>query len=83
MMPTIRSTSIKKIISIIAITLLLTWMMMTMLVFSASPTTNPARMTLSSLMNRKRKALFLQFAQGELNKTTPSQQMDFCWLAKQ
>ena len=84
MMPmSIRSTSMKKITPIIAMTLLLTLVTMTMLVFSASPTTIPARMTLSSPMNRKRKRLFLQFSQGELNKTTPSQQKDFCWIAKQ
>ena len=73
----------KKITSIIATMLLLTWMMMTMVVFSPSPTTIPARMTPSSLMNRKIKALYLQFTQGKLNKTMSSQQKDFCWLEKQ
>ena len=51
----IRSTS-KKTISIIAMTLVLS--LMKMLVFSASPTTIPARKMTPSLMTRKRKGLF-------------------------
>ena len=78
-----RSTLINKITSIIAATLSLTRMMVTMLIFSAMSTTIPARMASTSLMNRKRKALYLQLTEGELNKITLSQQKDFCWLAKQ
>ena len=58
-------------------------MMMKMLVISASPMTILARMMTPLLMNRKRKGLFLQFSQGELSKTMPSQQKDSCWLVKQ
>ena len=83
MMPmSIRSTSKKTVISILAMTLLLSQMMMTMLVSSVSPMTIPARMMTPSLTNRKRKERFLQFAQGELNKTMSRQQKDFCWLEK-
>ena len=48
------STSKKKIISIIVMTLLLSQMMMNMLVYSASPTPIPARMMIPTLINRKR-----------------------------
>uniref|UniRef100_M4BM32 Uncharacterized protein n=1 Tax=Hyaloperonospora arabidopsidis (strain Emoy2) TaxID=559515 RepID=M4BM32_HYAAE len=84
MMPmSIRSTSKKTVISIIAMTLLLSQIMMTMLVSSASPMTIPARMMTPSLTNRKRKEHFVQFAQGELNKTISRQQNDLCRLEKQ
>ena len=72
--PRLPTTSIKstsKIISTIAMTLLFNQMMMTMLVFSASPTDFPVRMMTPALMNRKRRGPFLQFAQGELNKKGP------------
>ena len=62
-------------------TLLMSQMMMPMLVSSASPMTIPERMMTPSLTNRKRKELFLRFAQGELNKTMFRQQMDFCWFS--
>ena len=56
MMPmSIKSTSMKKITSIIAMTLSLIQMKLKMLVFLASPTTIPARMTTSSPVNRKKK----------------------------
>ena len=84
MMPmSIRLTSKKNIISIIAMTLLSSQTMMTMLVCLASPNTITDRMMTLSLMNRKRKALFIQFAQGELNNIISRQQTYFCWLDKQ
>ena len=83
MMPmSIRSISKKTVISIIAMKLLMSQMMMPMLVYSASAMTIPARMMTPSLTNRKRKELFLQFAQDELNKRMSRQQKDFCWLEK-
>ena len=74
----IMSTSKKKTITIIAMTLLLNQMMMTMLGYSASLMTIPARMMKPSLMNRKRRGIFLQFAQGELNNTESRQQTNSC-----
>ena len=42
------------------------------------PNDYPAQIMTTSMMNRKRRGFFLKYAQGELNKTTPSQQKDFC-----
>ena len=40
------------------------------------PNDYPAQITTPSMMNRKKRGIFLEFVQGKLNKITPSQQMN-------